>query len=460
MINLINLGKKALAVNEANIDITGHNIANINTPGYSRQRLIQEASAPMSDILGNYGSGVEMTRIERTRDQYLDRQYRDANTDLGYWEKSSAKLKELESAVGGPDQNSISTQLNLFFDNWESLANNPNSSIHKSNLVDQTKELVNSFHDLRNSLTNKKKEINDEIVANVGKINKITAELADLNARIKMSENENAPANDLRDRFDYLVDDLSKIANVTVQTKNSDGNTIIYLGSDLIVAYDEARMLSVDSSSDGEIDHSKVIWKDNFEEVNGLNNGELAGLINTRDNTITNYESMLDQLAVKLSEVVNDIHKTGYDAQNPLGNGKNFFKSDVTGAADFNLSDEILYDFNNVSVSESGEVGDNQIALQITDLRSSKAFSDNQSLTEYLGSLLTQIGRDSDKAATNSENLGTTLKQVNNFRESVKGVSLNEESANLIKYQQTYQAAAKIISIADTMFSTIIGLVR
>ncbi|MDD3052141.1 MAG: flagellar hook-associated protein FlgK [Candidatus Cloacimonetes bacterium] len=459
MFNLLSIGKKAIMLNQNSLDTIGHNIANVNNPEYSRQRVVQTAADPINDALANYGSGVEMVRLERMRDVQLDWQYRNENSKKNYWETLSEKYSQLETIFNEPSDYGLSANLNLFWDKWEELSNNPSSVITRVDLKEAAIRLTNSFHDIDEGLDDQRKALNLEMENFAEEINSITKELATLSKRIQLTEAEGKPANDLLDKFDAKLDKLSEYGDVKLQIRE-DGYRMVYLGSDEIVDFEGARELTTVYLTEVSKPLANVVFKENYKEINSLKDGKINATLEMRDKIIDNYQKMLDDLAIEITNNINSIHKTGYGLGNPPSNGMDFFWQGTTDAGNFRLSDEIMTSHEFISASLDGEEGDNRIALEISNLRTDATMNTNQSFGNYFGSMMTKLGTDSFNSKKNSTLYTNTTQQTLQFRESVKGVSINEETAELIKYQQAYMASAKIISTADTMFQTVLSLIK
>ncbi|MCD4829266.1 MAG: flagellar hook-associated protein FlgK [Candidatus Cloacimonetes bacterium] len=456
MFELLYIGKSALHANERQLQTVGQNIANVNTLGYSRQRVVQTNADPISDSFGSFGGGVEMVRIERMRDLQLDINYRDENSQLGSWSRMSQKLAELEVELNEPSEFGLSTTLNKFWDAWESLADNPADNVYRLDVLGAADNLSEAFHDINASLVQKRKEVNDEIEQIAGSVNSIASDLAMLNQRIQNSVGK--PVNDLEDQFDLLLDDLSEYGNVRLAVR-ADGTRVVYFGSDELVKNDWCRNLRVVREAEDGDATSRLVWKDTRDDIGGLHQGKIVGLTRLRDDMIDGYRADLDALAVQIAASLNAIHRQGYDLGDPPSDGRNFFADDITGASDFRVSADILDQPSRIAASLEGEEGDNRIALSIADLRKAATMENGHSFGDYYGAWVGNIGRDSGNALNKATLHESTAFQIDNFRESVKGVSLDEEAAKLIQFQQSFAAAAKIISSADKALSIVISLV-
>ena len=449
---------KSILLNEQHLNTTGQNIANIDTDGYSRQRVVQESSNPIQDALGYYGTGADLVRIERMRDVHLDEKYREENSQFGTWDKLATRLEELETDLNETDDNGLSATLDEFWNAWDAVADNPDDITYRQELLNNAELLVTKIHDFDSAVKNMRETVNNDLGEIPDKINAISQQLAELNKQIYTTEQDGRPANDLRDKFDLLIDELSQYGDVTVTTR-SDDTTVIYLGADEIVKHDKNRELVVQEYQEDGKDFTNIIWKDTREQISAIYNGEIAGLMKMRDEYLVDYQNRIDNLAVNLAEAVNRVHFYGYDLNDPPVTNRHFFKIDVTSAEDFDLHEGMIDHPERIAASQEGEQGDNRTALAMVELRESLTIDGEHSFNSYLASTFGKIGRDSLDAQNRKDLSSATLEQTDNFRESVKGVSMNEESANLIKFQKSYQAAAKIISVADDLLETIIAMV-
>lgn len=461
MNSLMSIGVKALMINQKQMEVTGHNIANINTPGYSRQRIIQSSGIPISDHIGSIGTGVYAQRIERVRDEMLEMQFRQQQTNSGYWNTYSRRLNELEKTLNEPSIFGLGERLNDFWNSWDALSTNPGSIVHRRDLIEKTNNMILGFREIDAHLKDKRNLLNMDLSNAAYRVNEISSELAHLTKLIQEAEFSGNPAGDLRDRFDFLIDELSYYGNVRVETRD-DQSMVIYLGSDELIKHGEFRKLTLVDKSDQYLEKGvkQIVWSDNFKAVNGLNNGEIAGILKLRDDVLVNYHQTIDKLAVELATNVNLVHNRGFNISDPPSRGYNFFSESTTGAGNISISADIMSNPARISAGIDPVEGDNRIALEIANLRYSAIFDNRYTYNEFYSHFLNGIGNDSAYAKNNLEYFEMAKMQADNFRESVKGVSMDEEAANLLRYQKAFQAAAKIIQMSDNLMTTVIGLVR
>jgi len=451
----LELGKRALTTHQLWLNTIGHNIANVNTPGYSRQRVITATSDPYEHAVGPVGTGIKAVNISHIRDLFLNQQYRQENELLGRWNTMDKTLTQIEAIFAEPSDDSLGGMINDFWDSWSDLANNPENSGRRNSLKEKTNVLTTGFHRIYSQLVDLKNNVDDEVALTIKNVNSLADEIALLNLQISRFELGDKNANDLRDKRDLLVDELSEYVNVNVIEKDN-GLATVYIGSLAIVEGTSSFNLDTYKSGAGTATTNQIVWKGTTKSIKILD-GKIKGALELRDNIIPEYLQALDDMAEALVTNVNALHQTGYGL-NGTTTGLDFFNSTRISAADISLSGEIDNNINNIAASQSGEVGDNTNALAISDLRSSLMLSRNTStISEFYQSLIGKIGVDTSKARNLKENYELLVGQLENSRQSVQGVSLDEEMAQMIKYQHAFDAAARIITTMDQALETVIS---
>jgi len=463
MFNMLTIGKKAVAITEKQLEVTGHNIANENTPGYSRQRVVQEAADPLQLVYANIGTGVNLVRVERMRDLYLDAEFRKQYGNTGYWGSMTKNLQELEKNVIETSEHGINQMINNFFNDWEFLSNNPFSTIHRMDVVNSTEQMIRGFQDLYRSIEDKIQDVKYQMMDSAQRINEIAVDLANIMDYISYHKVMETPINDVMDKFDLLIDELSNYGDVTIKTRDN-GTMSVYFGTVELVRNNEPQTLIIEDRVNSMTDETEffISWdniKNDVNSISGLTTGSIKALYDLKDKILPSYLEKLDQMVVEIADQVNAIHTLGYNLTDPTTTGYYFFDPNTKGVKSFSLSKEVLADPGFIATSLTGASGDNQISLMITDLRKSQTFGNEQTLTESFADLVYVVASDVKFSITSADRSQLISDQTDNFREAVKGVSINEESANLVKYQAAYQAAAKIITVADEMLKTIINMV-
>ncbi len=450
----LEIGKRALMAQQLSLNLTGHNIANVNTPGFSRQSAIMKSNMPMFTTLGSLGTGVEVTEIRRLRSVFLDQQYRSESHKLGQWGFLSQTWSQIESIYNEPDETGLSGTMDKFWNAWQDLADNPESESARVAVREQGIMLADSFHHLSGQLKDLRDSLNTDIGTMVQQINITSAQVADLNQLIATAELTGHTANDLRDRRDYLVDQLSGWVNIgTIEQDN--GSLTVLIGGMALVDGNSSLDIGLEIQSAGSTVTSRIYFEGTSIDIDRPG-GVLEGLIEARDVIVVERQEELDLLAMGLVSAINEVHRAGYSLGNETG--FDFFDPNTTGADDIAVDSLILQDVNNIAASLNGEIGDNSNALNLASLRESLKMQGGQAtFNEYYSSMIGKIGIKSQQASNVEQNQMALLYQIENARQSLSGVSLDEEMANMMKFQHAYEAAARVITVMDSALDTIIN---
>ena len=449
----IEAGKRALLTHQLVLQTIGQNIANVETPGYTRQRVSIQATNPEDMPVGLLGTGVQVTDIRHLRDLFLSEQERDATKSLGQWSYKEKTLSEVEAIYNEPQENSLSDILAKFWDSWSELATNSDSISNRKSVVATANQLVAGFQQLSQKMSSLRSAADRDVTSMVTEINQKTAEIARLNQNIARSEVGGNSANDLRDARDRTTKELAQLIDVRTVNK-PNGETIVYMSGMAIV--DGSRDFPIDykTTNNGGTQSSKIVWKGtNFELTNM--GGQLAGLTESRDRLIPQHVSDIDELAKTVIEQVNAIHLTGYGMNGTTNVA--FFDPNFTSAATMRLSIDVTLDSSKV-VASSLATGNNNAALALSELRNARVMSNGSgTISDFYGSLVSTAGLQAKEATTTTRNFELLVQQIGNARQSIEVVSLDEEMANLIKFQHAYDASARVISVMDQALDTVIS---
>lgn len=454
LFSAIEIGRRALLAQQAALQTMSHNIANVNTPGYSRQRVSVRSTFPETTYFGQLGTGVNVVAVRNVRDLFLGNQIRQENKELGQWSYKSKVMNQIESLFNEPNENTLSEMLSDFWNAWSDLSTDPNSVARRQTIVSQANRLTNGFHDLASQLNNLRDSVDRDLVTTTSGINRMIQEVAAINKQIASSEGGGVRANDLRDGRDLLIDELSGVIDVNT-FEDSRGNLIVQIGRMTLVEGDRANELEVKVANVKGTLTSTLVWKGTDIGVINLN-GQLKGLFDVRDKIIPEQLAELDLLARTIVEQVNSIHQGGYGLNGSTGNA--FFDISSTGAFDIRIRSEIITDVANIASSgQANAEGDNSIALAIAALNTAKTMrNSSQSISDYYNTHIGFVGMQTAEAASFSDNYALVLNQLENARQSVQGVSLDEEMTNMIKFQHAYDAAARVITVMDEALDTVI----
>lgn len=348
----IEVGKKGLMANRMGLETTGHNLSNIETEGYSRQKVNLTATAPLYDpsanrveTAGQIGTGVEVEDIQRVRDQAIDDRINFEKGGLGFWEMKQQFLHQIEMIQNEPGKPNIRTVLDEYWESWQKVAADPTERASREELIQRTEALSDTFNHNFNSLYNLRKNADDLVEQRINDINNMASEIANLNIQIVKSEAMGDKPNDLYDRRDLFVDRLGKNVDVRIE-RNNKHELIVYIGAENLVQGGLANKIQGvgNTGNDGFLD---VKWADG-RTVN-LGAGELAGIVSARDDDIKKSIDNIDSLAVNITDSTNEVHRDGFGLN--LSTNNNFFKElPITPYANGN------YDFNNDGVPDGTAV--------------------------------------------------------------------------------------------------------
>ncbi|MCD6248791.1 MAG: flagellar hook-associated protein FlgK [candidate division Zixibacteria bacterium] len=452
----LEIGKRALLGHQVSLQTVGHNIANVNTPGYTRQRVRVMSSLPELSIHGAIGAGFEVDSIYHVRDLFLGDQYRQGQKDLGQWTYKSKSLQQIESIFAEPGGNSINEVLDQFWNDWSALSSDAENSGNRSSLIANATQLIHTFKQLATSLEDLQRSTDRDLASLTAESNGMTTEIARLNQQIVNQELDGSKANDLRDMRDRIIDELSSILDVNVNQR-SDGSASVYMGSMLLVDGPDSFAIDANANHDGDKVTHALVWRGSEIELKNVN-GKIAGLMETRDKIIPNYLDDLNTLSRTIVEEVNRIHMAGYGLDGTTDVA--FFNPAFTDAKDLRLNQEILLDKNKIAASDSSNSDDRSngmVAMQLADMRDALLMSSQTAtINQFYHGMVGDLGVETREANNFTSNYELISHQIDNQRQSVQGVSLDEEMVNLVKAQHAFDAAARIITVMDEALDTLI----
>ncbi|MCP4567848.1 MAG: flagellar hook-associated protein FlgK [FCB group bacterium] len=450
----LEIGKRALLTHQLSMSTIGHNMANVSTPGYSRQRVNATSTRPHETANYNIGSGVTISGVTSVRDFFLTAQYRSENKSLGEWASREKALGQIETFFNEPNDEGLGNVLNEFWSSWSDLSANPESMAARSAVIAKSNSLVTSFHSLDRQLLNLQTSTDQDVVNAVGQINLYAQEIANLNRIVVGEELGAATANDSRDQRDLLLDELSSLVDVTT-IDQSDGSVSVFISGLALVEKADTFNLGTKLNTSGRQAKHDIVWQGTTTNVK-ITGGQLKGLVTTRDEVVTQFQTQLDEMASALIENVNTLHRAGSGLDG--SGGLNFFNSRFDSAGTLQLETALVNDASLIAASASGAPGDNAVALDIADLSKATVMSyGTATMSEYYNSMIGTIGVNSYEAKMFKGNYEVLVEQIENSRQSVQGVNLDEEMAEMVQAQHAYNAAARVITMMDEALEVLIN---
>ena len=502
-----------LYANKRALDTVSHNISNANNKDYVRQSAIHSESRYSINSLAGFqkGTGVDVQQIRQIRDEFLDLRIRKEKAAYGYYSTKSELLGEIEAIFNEITSSGLQEVMDGFWNAWEELYKEPDSLTIRGLLHENAVAFATTVNHINTQLNNLQFDLNKEMLNRVQEVNEILRDIAVLNKKIQMAEGygENISANDFRDTLNAKLDRLSELIPIKYY-ENPNGAIAITLNGRDLVNGDYFNPLKIELDNKG---HGQVHWSDTGEKIDLAGKGELGGYIDARDKLVPEYRNKLNVLVGTLATVINAIHEKGktldFDPDNPDDyTGIEFFQFDENDpSATIKVNPE-LANFDKIAVSLTGAKGDGEIARAILNLRNIDLYgkyeeyvgtdgkvklvhddieswindlsngslklddvSDidnniinklkelNLSLTsdEFYKELILDLSLEREEALSMANNQDMLIKQMDERRQEISGVSLDEEMADMIRYQHSYVANSRVVNAIDEMLDKIIN---
>jgi flagellar hook-associated protein 1 FlgK len=538
--NILSIGQSALAAAQVGISVTGHNIANASTPGYSRQEIIQSAAQAQDFGFGYLGQGTTVASVRRIYNDILAKQLNNAQSSSAATSTYAAQMTQIDNMLADPAAG-LSPAIQSFFSSIQSVASNPGDAASRQASMSSAQALVNRFQSLDGRLNEIRNSVNYELSASTQIVTSYAKQIAQLNDVISkaVGANKSNPPNDLLDQRDKIVSDLSKLVKTDVYSQD-DGSYNLFIGNGLplVIGNKSYGLTTVNSSTD--TSRLEVAYVSNTIKTLGDNmlpGGTIGGLLQFRSGSLDSAQNQLGQIATVFTQSFNTQHKLGFDSAGSAGG--DFFNvptPDVFGdtansvgatlsatfsnASAITSSDyRVKYDGTNYSIMRlndssvqsfaslpqtldgltfngamaagdsfliqptrnaasklsvaitniskiaasdaAGGNGNNRNALLLAALQGSSTMNNGtMSYENAFGQLVSFVGNKTNELKVNGAAEEALLAQTTAAQQSQSGVNLDEEATNLLRYQQAYQAAGKVMQIASTMFDTLLALGR
>jgi len=456
--------RDSLLANQLAIDITGANVANVNTPGYTRQRTNMESLGTVDVKNVSAQIGVSVNRIERIYDRYVDSQIFEQRQKSGYSDTMTQGLQNISLILDDTQGGGINDQLNKFWSAWENLSGNPTGKVEKSALLTIAEDLTAMLDSYMRDLDTINTDMNRNIADVVSQINDKADEISDLNEKITgTGGGDIGNKNDLLDKRSEALRELATLVDIN-QLENTDGTINVYLSNGVsLVQGQNSRHLSVQVDAN---DRSFVYSADTPDEPinSALTKGKLGAYIELQTVVVPEYVDSMNRFTIAFSDRVNALHSSGFDAYK--NTGVDFFtitdeiNPDETISRSITVNSAIASDIGRIacSLTVSGD-GDN--ASRISAAQYELLMDGNTStLNGFLASMVGQIGLQVATAQTDNDRQSVLMNHLSNQREAASGVSIDEEMILLIKYQMGYTTAGKLCTTVDEMLDTLMGLAK
>lgn len=470
LFGVLNMGARSMGVQRAGVEVAGQNLANVSNPAYARQRVSIASSITIQSELGPQGTGSEAVNIVSMRSAILDNQIQSEASAKGMLQAQQTALQYAQAALGtqidrmasGAEGataaqgvgggHSISDSMSAFFNAFQSLSANPTSMAERQTLMMKAESLASQFRQLESRLSELGGQLNRTIESEVGSVNQLLTNIASLNDKItRMEAISGGPANDLRDTRQAQIEQLAKFVKLELSNGSGGAVNIAIGGVDMVV--NNQVVESLETYPFGSNTYVQVASTDAPLTLTG---GSIQGTIQARDVGIGDIRTSMNSIANILIAQVNATHQNGFNLSG--GTGAAFFTGADAGTIGVNsalVADPSLIQASGVA----GATGDNQVVLALARL-SQTPFIFGQTLSQAYSQTVATFGEALSTVNNDLANQDTVDSMLLRQRDSIGGVSLDEEMTDLTRFQKAFQASARLITTVDEMLDTLVNMKR
>lgn len=455
----LNVALSGVVTQQRALNTVSHNLTNATTPGYSRQRVDTAANTPhpypainMPVGPGQLGTGVVATQHARLRDQFVDLNFRSSSSDVGNFQARADALTTIDTVIDEPGETGITHLLSQFWGSWQAISLQPESAAARETVRHAGQALAQGFNDLNAQLTASQVEADTRVGLGTARVNELAGQVNELNQQIAMVVAVGQEPNDLRDRRDLLIDQIAGFTNIAVTEPGTNGKVSIAIGTQLLVdgTSDTVGPLAIDAAG--------------AATVNGvattITSGSLRGLVDIRDTVIggpNGYLAQIDTLAASVANSVNARHAAGFGLDGSTGNA--FFAG--TTAATLGVSAAVAASVDAIAASDTAAGlpagADNAVDMAQLQFVVQAIGASTTTLDGFYQQMVARIGVDTDQASRMAQVQQGVLDAAQSRRDGVSGVNLDEEMSDMVRFQKSYNAAARMVTTLDEMLDTIIS---
>ena len=469
LLGTLNLAARSMQAQMTGVEVSGQNLANVNTTGYSRQTVQLTASPDITTGVGPEGTGVSVTAIQQQVNALLNAQIQTQSSTSGYWSGQQTALQSAENALdeflnGTASTDSSSTtstsstglasQLNSLFSNFQAVSTSPTSVSAQQALVSQAQTLASTFNQISTQLGSLKTTLNSTISDDVDSANKLLSDIANLNKQISTAEAGGGTANDLRDEREQDLENLAQLTNITTSTESNGTVDVSIGGQALVTGYNLTDSLQTYDAGSGQL----LVQTATGGVPLTLTGGSIQGTIDARDGSLATLQTNIDTLASTLITQVNSIYTNGYSSTGSTGS--TFF--DGTNASTITVNASLASNPSLLQTSGSATAsGDNSVILQLAQLGSAaQSALNNQTFNDNYDSTVAALGTSLQTANDQVTSQTSVAQMLSTQRSSVSGVSVDDEMTNLMTYQRAYEASAQLVSTLNTLLGDTLAMVQ
>ena len=452
--SILSNATSGLLAQQAIVNTASQNISNASTEGYSRQRVILSPATPLDTPQGYLGRGVTIDTIQRVRSSFLDAQYRTANGQLQQQTSTKDLLDQVQGVMGDLQSGNLAQGLDNFYNAFSDLANDPSSVTTRSIAIQSAGDLARQFQSLNDGLAQTASTGRDQLSAAVSTVNALTKKITDLNQQIVVtSSGQGGASPDLQDQRDLAIDQLSQYVQVRTITQ-ADGSATVLAGDFVVADAAHAETMQVTVAPNG----ASQVGFQNGATSFSTNGGSIAGILSVVNTVVPALQGQLNTLANAVVTRVNALHQAGTTTGGTTGIP--LFDPAGTTAATIAVSSQVSSNSANLVTGTTTAPGDNTVAQQIAQLRTeTQAGLGGVTFGDYYASISSTVATQANQVASQVTAQQAVVSNVTSQRASVSGVSIEEEMTTLLRAQQGYAAAAKVVTTVNTMMQSLIQMV-
>ena len=445
LLNALSSAMSSLAASQDEVNVSSNNLANANTPGYARERVVLEEQPSFSTgTLGDLGSGVAVESVQSIRDPLLDASVQQETQQQSASQEIVTAMQPVQTLfVSG--NGGVSDEMSAFFNDLQELSTSPTDPTLRATVLSDAGNLASAFQTTATQLTGTQQSLDLGVTQSVSQINQLTTQLAQVNGQLITAQGSGQNANNLQDQQQNLLSQLSSLIGFSV-TQSSEGQTISTAnGTPLVVGSQSFALSTATNSSTGFQD---VISAQGQDITSQISTGQLGGMIQARDVQVAGVLSSLNTLASSFASAINTVNENGYDLTGTQGTAMFSVTPGNGAAASMSVA---MTSASQIAASSSATAsGDNSNLLAMINV-GTQPLVNSQTPTQLLSGIVYQVGNDVSQAQSDSDAGSLMLTQLQDEQGSVEGVSTDEEASNLLTYQQAYQAAARVVTVVDDL---------
>jgi flagellar hook-associated protein 1 FlgK len=445
----LNIASGGLLAQQTALEVVGQNIANANTPNYTRQQAALGSRSSLPSAYGNptvLGDGAEVVTVRRIQDTFINGQLRASESDLAFGQRGKNTLDQVTSVFGEPSDTGLNSELDQFWNAWQALSLQPDSAAARGIVLQAGQAVASDLNRFSEQLTDIRDQQAASVSTSVEIINGLAKELAALNSRIEAARGLNSAPNELLDRRDGILRELSQQAEIQVSGDGGASDTVA-IGGQILVHGGLASEITVEKDASGRLTFHQ---SESGLEVK-VRGGEIGAALSLSEEKIPSYLAALNDIAKGLSDRVNELHRSGKGLDG--GTGRDFFAG--SGAGDLRVNPALLDLPSLLAASSSGAPGDGGLALALAGVRS-EGRVDGATVNESYRSLVSKTATEAVGSDRLVQAQTKVLQQLTLQQQSVSGVNLDEEMTDMIRFQQAYNANARVLSAMNDMLGTLI----